>query len=300
MEGQVRQSLSGYYDVESGGHMYRTRARGKLRQKRCAPLVGDRVEFKVDKGTEYGYLLRVFPRKNELVRPPVANIDCAIVVTAAVEPAFNQNLLDRQLIMLTAQQITPVLYFSKGDLMLPEQRIKLAEKVAYYQQFYRCFFPAKMDDQDTLTALRGTLTNQVAVVMGQTGAGKSTLLNQLAPELALETGTVSKALSRGKHTTRRVTLLSVGTALIADTPGFSSFELRNLTRENVPGLFPEFTSRQIGCKFRGCLHLNEPSCAVKAAVDDGQIDQQRYADYVQFQDWLAHQRPRYGKNRGGI
>lgn len=295
MEGQVRQSLSGYYDVESDGHVYRTRARGKLRQKRLAPLVGDRVEFKVDEGAEYGYLLRVFPRKNELVRPPVANIDCAVVVTAAVEPAFNQNLLDRQLIMLTAQRITPVLYFSKGDLTTPEQRKQLAEKVAYYQQFYRCFFPEKMDDQETLATLRTALANQVAIVMGQTGAGKSTLLNQLAPELGLETGVVSKALSRGKHTTRRVTLLSVGAALIADTPGFSSFELRNLTREDVPGLFPEFASRQAGCKFRGCLHLNEPHCAVKAAVDEGQIDQQRYADYVQFQDWLAHQRPQYGK-----
>lgn len=295
MEGQVRQSLSGYYDVESGGRIYRTRARGKLRQKRCAPLVGDQVEFKVDKGEGSGYLLRVLPRKNELVRPPVANIDCAIVVTAVVEPAFNQNLLDRQLIMLAAQRIEPVLYFSKGDLLSTKQRDRLAEKVAYYQQFYRCFFPEKMNDQQALTTLRATLANQVAVVMGQTGAGKSTLLNQLAPELALETGTVSKALSRGKHTTRRVTLLPVGTALIADTPGFSSFELRHLTREDVPGLFPEFTSRQVGCKFRGCLHLNEPHCAVKAAVAAGQIDQQRYADYVQFQDWLAHQRPQYGK-----
>ena len=295
MEGQVRQSLSGYYDVESDGHIYRTRARGKLRQKRLAPLVGDRVEFKVDEGAEYGYLLRVFPRKNELIRPPVANIDSAVVVTAGVEPAFNQNLLDRQLIMLAAQQITPVLYFSKGDLMTPEQRTHLAEKVAYYQQFYRCFFPEKLADAGTLTRLQATLKDQVAVVMGQTGAGKSTLLNQLAPELELETGTVSKALSRGKHTTRRVTLLSVGSALIADTPGFSSFELRNLTREDVPGLFPEFTRRQAECKFRGCLHLNEPHCAVKAAVDEGQIDRQRYADYVQFQDWLAHQRPQYGK-----
>ena len=291
-KGQIRQSLSGYYDIFSEGKTYRTRARGNYRKKGQTPLVGDYVEFKADNENE-GYVLKILERKNQLVRPPVANVDCAIVVTACVEPDFSSNLLDRQLVMLSENEIVPILYFSKADLMDETTKERMLPVFDYYSKYYRTVVSEKdMADEELVSALLEEAGN-VLVVMGQTGAGKSTLLNRLDPKLKLETGEISKALSRGRHTTRKVSLMDVKGHLIADTPGFSSFELREIEKERLSSLFEDFNEYSPQCRFRGCLHLNEPDCAVKAAVLEGKILESRYENYKLFQKMIQEQKPRY-------
>lgn len=291
-KGQIRQSLSGYYDIFSEGKTYRTRARGNFRKKGQTPLVGDYVEFKADNENE-GYVLKILERKNQLVRPPVANVDCAIVVTACIEPDFSSNLLDRQLVMLSENEIVPILYFSKADLMDETTKERMLPVFDYYSKYYRTVVSEKnMTDEELVSALLEEAGN-VLVVMGQTGAGKSTLLNRLDPKLRLETGEISKALSRGRHTTRKVSLMDVKGHLIADTPGFSSFELREIEKERLSSLFEDFNEYSPQCRFRGCLHLNEPDCAVKAAVLEGKILESRYENYKLFQKMIQEQKPRY-------
>lgn len=291
-KGQIRQSLSGYYDIFSEGKTYRTRARGNFRKKGQTPLVGDYVEFKADNENE-GYVLKILERKNQLVRPPVANVDCAIVVTACIEPDFSSNLLDRQLVMLSENEIVPILYFSKADLMDETTKERMLPVFDYYSKYYRTVVSEKnMADEELVSALLEEAGN-VLVVMGQTGAGKSTLLNRLDPKLKLETGEISKALSRGRHTTRKVSLMDVKGHLIADTPGFSSFELREIEKERLSSLFEDFNEYSPQCRFRGCLHLNEPNCAVKAAVLEGKILESRYENYKLFQKMIQEQKPRY-------
>ena len=291
-KGQIRQSLSGYYDIFSEGKTYRTRARGNFRKKGQTPLVGDYVEFKADNENE-GYVLKILERKNQLVRPPVANVDCAIVVTACIEPDFSSNLLDRQLVMLSENEIVPILYFSKADLMDETTKERMLPVFDYYSKYYRTVVSEKnMADEELVSALLGEAGN-VLVVMGQTGAGKSTLLNRLDPKLKLETGEISKALSRGRHTTRKVSLMDVKGHLIADTPGFSSFELREIEKERLSSLFEDVNECSPQWRFRGCLHLNEPDCAVKAAVLEGKILESRYENYKLFQKMIQEQKPRY-------
>lgn len=291
-KGQIRQSLSGYYDIFSEGKTYRTRARGNFRKKGQTPLVGDYVEFKADNENE-GYVLKILGRKNHLVRPPVANVDCAIVVTACIEPDFSSNLLDRQLVMLSENEIVPILYFSKADLMDETTKERMLPVFDYYSKYYRTVVSEKnMPDEELVSALLEEAGN-VLVVMGQTGAGKSTLLNRLDPKLKLETGEISKALSRGRHTTRKVSLMDVKGHLVADTPGFSSFELREIEKERLSSLFEDFNEYSPQCRFRGCLHLNEPDCAVKAAVLEGKILESRYENYKLFQKMIQEQKPRY-------
>ena len=291
-KGQIRQSLSGYYDIFSEGKTYRTRARGNFRKKGQTPLVGDYVEFKADNENE-GYVLKILERKNQLVRPPVANVDCAIVVTACIEPDFSSNLLDRQLVMLSENEIVPILYFSKADLMDETTKERMLPVFDYYSKYYRTVVSEKdMADEELVSALLEEAGN-VLVVMGQTGAGKSTLLNRLDPKLKLETGEISKALSRGRHTTRKVSLMDVKGHLIADTPGFSSFELREIEKDRLSSLFEDFNEYSPQCRFRGCLHLNEPDCAVKAAVLEGKILESRYENYKLFQKMIQEQKPRY-------
>ncbi|MDO4902953.1 MAG: ribosome small subunit-dependent GTPase A [Limosilactobacillus sp.] len=288
--GIIQQSLSGFYDVLADGELYRTRGRGNFRAKKIKPVVGDRVEF------EDGYLLKVLDRRNMLVRPPVANIDVAVVVTAATQPVFSPNLLDRQLIGLEEQGITPVIFFSKVDLLDDETFAQMQVVADGYEKIgYDVYYNRDPFSKEQLDALIKSLHGKIVTMMGQTGAGKSTLLNHLAPELELATGEISQALKRGRHTTRKVSLLNVEGALIADTPGFSSYETFSMAVEELPRLFPEMLELSANCKFRGCLHLKEPHCAVKDALENGIIMKSRYDDYVQFHDIIVNQKPNYKK-----
>ncbi|MCT4376705.1 ribosome small subunit-dependent GTPase A [Leuconostoc suionicum] len=288
--GRIIRSLSGYYDIQlPSGDIQRTRARGEFRKSKQKPLVGDFVDF--ESKNDEGFIWAIHQRENFLVRPPIANIDIAVIVTAAKEPDFAPNLLDRQLVALEAANVRPLIYFSKMDLLEKTEHEKINHVANYYQSIgYDVIFS---DSKSAFEALRMMLKDHVSVFMGQTGAGKSTLLNHLSPQLGLETGEVSKALSRGKHTTRQVTLIDVDEALIADTPGFSSYEVFDFSVEELDDYFPEFVEKRQECRFRGCLHLNEPGCAIKEAVAVGTITQSRYNSYKAFYELIKAQKPKY-------
>ncbi|WP_248625815.1 ribosome small subunit-dependent GTPase A [Enterococcus cecorum] len=291
MQGQLKKALSGFYYIQHEGNLYQTRARGNFRKRKVKPLVGDFVEFESTSLTD-GYLLEIFPRKNELVRPPVANVDQVIVVASLVEPDFSYHLLDRFLVSLEQKQIEPVIYLSKVDL-LGDKTLLEEIKATYHLAGYRVI----IGDEDGLNQVKALLKNRLTVLAGQSGAGKSTLLNQLVPGLALETGEISEALNRGKHTTRHVELIDVAKGLVADTPGFSSIDFFDLEVTDLPKMFPEFVVLQDTCRFRECSHTHEPDCAVKEALAEGKIAQIRYDNYLLFLQELKNQRPTYQKKK---
>ncbi|WP_125546006.1 ribosome small subunit-dependent GTPase A [Levilactobacillus lindianensis] len=296
-EGQIRQSLSGFYDVFSDGKMYRTRARGNFRKRRITPLVGDRVQFESSTLKE-GYILEILPRTNALTRPPVANIDQGIVVAAVAAPEFSTNLLDRQLIALEISGIRPVIVFTKTDL-IDDDRYQAFETLAagYRQIGYPVVLTREPFSADGLDQVKATLADRETVIMGQTGAGKSTLLNHIAPDLELATGEISTALNRGKHTTRKVSLMPIAGGLVADTPGFSSYDTLTIDYRDLGHYFPEFVAVANQCRFRGCVHLNEPGCAVKEGVERGDLMQSRYDNYLQLLTLLKNQKPVYNKKK---
>ncbi len=291
MQGKIRKAVSGFYYVESDGIIYQTRGRGNFRNQNITPLVGDNVVFESTNLTD-GYVLEVLPRKNQLVRPTVANIDQAVVVTSMVEPNFSFNLLDRFLVTLEFNEIEPIIYLTKIDLLseveLVEEIIKIYEEIGYR------VIVATPDDR-SIVELQQTFEHKLTVFMGQSGAGKSTLLNQILPSLELPTAAISESLGRGKHTTRHVELLEVADGLVADTPGFSAIDLLTIDAEELPRLFPEFVARMSDCRFRECKHLNEPNCAVKEAVEQNKIAYSRYEDYKQFMSEIENRRPVYKK-----
>ncbi|AQP54063.1 ribosome small subunit-dependent GTPase A [Vagococcus penaei] len=290
-KGQIIKALSGFYYVASEGVTYQTRGRGNFRNRQITPLVGDYVEFESTNLTD-GYVLDILPRKNELVRPQVANIDQAVVVTSCVEPNFSFNLLDRFLVTLEEKYITPVIYVTKLDLAndaIKQAMVDMRE--AYTDMGYQVLFSQTTD----LAELKSLFMNRLTVFMGQSGAGKSTLLNELVPDLNLAVGDISVALGRGKHTTRHVELIPISGGLVADTPGFSSIDFLEMDTTELPKCFPDFLAVADNCKFRECQHRKEPKCAVKAGVADEMILDSRYNNYLQFYDEIANRKPIYRK-----
>ncbi|WP_039041887.1 ribosome small subunit-dependent GTPase A [Sporosarcina sp. ZBG7A] len=291
-EGQIRKAISGFYYVKYDGGTVRCRGRGVFRKRKITPLVGDWVTY-VQEGEEDATITEVHPRKNELVRPPVSNIDLALLAVSIVEPTFSSNLLDRFLVLVESHHIEPVICLTKKD-KADEAELQAAEEAAaYYRSIGYSVLMTSIDEPGLLEKLRPYLEGQTTVLAGQSGVGKSTLLNTLLPNLSLETGEISESLGRGKHTTRHVELHEVGGGLVADTPGFSSLEFETLEKQELGSCFPEFLEASEQCKFRGCLHLKEPSCEVKRQVESGEILQSRYNHYLQFLQEISDRKPRY-------
>ena len=292
--GRIIKSISGFYDVfdNESEEIVRTRARGNFRKRKIKPLVGDKVSF--DATGDLGYILDILPRENSLVRPPIANVDQAIVVTSAAEPNFSSNLLDKILVNIEHNRIEPVIFLTKADLLSDDKYVELKQDLlGYHQAGYLVF-----DDQDSynsqqLDKLKATFADKVTVFTGQSGAGKSTLLNHIDTELGLATAAISQTLNRGKHTTRQVSLFNIEGGLVADTPGFSSLELIEIDQEELPTLFPEFVQYSGECQFRGCHHVNEPNCKVKEMVENGTIMKSRYDDYLYFLNEINSYKKKY-------
>ncbi|SFP06092.1 ribosome small subunit-dependent GTPase A [Salibacterium halotolerans] len=290
-EGLIVKAVSGFYYVYDQNEIYQCRARGLFRKKKIKPLVGDIVEYEAP-NKEEGYLLQVMDRKNELTRPPAANIDQALIVFSARQPAFSTAMLDRFLVHMEALDIYPVIIVNKEDLADEN----LHRELVYYQETYQSAgYPFHLVSGVTETGVQKLddyISGCVSMVTGESGVGKTTLLNLLIPSLQLETAEVSERLGRGKHTTKHLQLIPFKDGFIADTPGFSSLEFEQIDEEDLDVCFPEIRERLPSCKFRGCTHRKEPRCAVKPAVENGDIASFRYEHYVKFFEELA-QRRRY-------
>lgn len=293
MEGKITKALSGFYYVENSSGLYQTRGRGNFRKRKITPLVGDNVIFESSNQTD-GYLMEILPRRNQLVRPAVANVDQGVVVTSLVEPNFSYNLLDRFLVTLEYELIEPIIYLTKVDLL--ENKTLIEEIRTTYEKAGYIVIVAT-ENTDSLEAIKSTFNQHLTVFMGQSGAGKSTLLNRIVPGLALETASISESLGRGKHTTRHVELIAIAGGLVADTPGFSSIDFITIEAKELPKQFPEFVEVAHDCRFRECSHVNEPNCAVKAGVEKGEIAVTRYENYLQFLGEIENRKPMYRKKK---
>ena len=291
-EGQIIKALSGFYYVLSDGVVYQCRARGLFRNTKQTPLVGDFVKFDAANLTD-GYVTKLLPRKNELVRPPVANIDQALVAVSAKKPLFSPKLLDRFLVLVEFNRIDAIILVTKMDLVNDEDKAELNQYIEDYQTLgYRV---EKLSTEWTVDQASFTdlLTGKSSVIAGQSGVGKSSFLNLLNPELSIETAEISKHLGRGKHTTRHTELIEVFGGMIADTPGFSSLDFDQIELEQLPFCFRDIDHYRDDCKFRGCMHVNEPNCGVKKAVANGEMTQYRYEHYLEFYQEIKSRKPRY-------
>ncbi|MBM7362884.1 ribosome biogenesis GTPase [Priestia taiwanensis] len=291
-EGKIIKALSGFYYVANGDEVIQCRGRGVFRKNKITPLVGDHVVFQAENKDE-GYVLEVKERKNELVRPPIANVDQAILVFSAVQPGFSTHLLDRFLTLIEHNHIRPIICISKIDLLDEEEEAEIAKYVEYYQSIGYDVLLTSANEEESVQKVIPYLENQITVFAGQSGVGKSSLLNALRPELELKTNDISSHLGRGKHTTRHVELIEIGNGLVADTPGFSSLDFIGIEAEDLSFCFPEIREYSVNCKFRGCLHVAEPKCAVKEAVESGEIKKYRYDHYLTFLEEIKDRKPRY-------
>ncbi|PIC58831.1 ribosome small subunit-dependent GTPase A [Sporosarcina sp. P12(2017)] len=291
-EGQIRKAISGFYYVEHNGDLIQCKSRGVFRLKKISPLVGDFVTYVPD-GANDATITDVHQRKSELVRPPIANVDQVLLVFSVVEPNMSLRLLDRFLTVIESHQLEPILYISKEDIADPKILEENEKNLAYYQRIGYTVLRNVENKHSLLETLRPYFSGKTTVLAGQSGVGKSTLLNTILPELQLKTGVISDALGRGKHTTRHVELLEVAGGLVADTPGFSSLDFEHIEKEELRDYFVEISEAGAGCKFRGCLHVKEPGCAVKAQVEEGRISEGRYKNYLLFLQEIMDRKPRY-------
>ncbi|WP_342512647.1 ribosome small subunit-dependent GTPase A [Sporosarcina sp. FSL K6-1522] len=294
-EGQIRKAISGFYYVEQDGELIQCKSRGVFRNRGIHPLVGDIVTYVPD-GDNDALITAVHERRNELVRPPISNIDQALLVFSMVEPAFSPHLLDRFLVVVESFGIKPVICLTKKDLATAEELRMVEEAAAYYQQIGYDVVITFIDDEQLTDILQPYMEGKTTVLAGQSGVGKSTLLNTVLPALDLKTGEISEALGRGKHTTRHVELLDILGGLVADTPGFSSLDFDHIDKEELSHYFIDMAEVAAECKFRGCLHLKEPKCAVKEKVETGEIPCHRYDHYLQFMQEILDRKPRYDKH----
>ena len=277
-EGRILRSLSGFYDVQTPGGLITCRARGILRKAGNSPLTGDLVEISVEKGK--GMVERILPRKNHFIRPAVANVDALVVFAANVNPVTEPFLIDRVAAIAGDQNVDVYLCVNKCDLDPAYDLVRIYEHAG---------FPVICTSAETgegVAELRALLEGKLTAFTGNSGVGKSSILNRLAPELKLETGEVSEKLGRGRHTTRHVELYRLGEdTYVADTPGFSSFDtdqMELILKENLQYAFPDFGSFIGKCRFDDCSHRKEPDCAVRAAVEAGEIEKSRYESYLKL------------------
>ncbi|CAI6260924.1 ribosome small subunit-dependent GTPase A [Bacillus subtilis] len=296
-EGKIIKALSGFYYVldesEDSDKVIQCRGRGIFRKNKITPLVGDYVVYQAENDKE-GYLMGIKERTNELIRPPICNVDQAVLVFSAVQPSFSTALLDRFLVLVEANDIQPIICITKMDLIEDQDT---EDTIQAYAEDYRNIgydvYLTSSKDQDSLADIIPHFQDKTTVFAGQSGVGKSSLLNAISPELGLRTNEISEHLGRGKHTTRHVELIHTSGGLVADTPGFSSLEFTDIEEEELGYTFPDIREKSSSCKFRGCLHLKEPKCAVKQAVEDGELKQYRYDHYVEFMTEIKDRKPRY-------
>ena len=273
MQGQIIKIISDLHIVSFNEKTYPCKCRGIFRKEHITPLVGDYVLFSPEKKL----IEKVLPRKNEFKRPKVSNIDQAFLITSVKDPDFSLNLLDKLIILMELNKVTPIICLTKEDLLKEQELLKIKETLNYYKNLGYIIV-----SNYEISKIKELLKDKTSVFTGQTGAGKSTLLNKLNPTFNVKTGEISKALGRGKHTTRVVELFEISQGKVMDTPGYSSLEFFEYDKEKIKDAFIEF--KNYPCPYKDCSHTKENECSVKKAVMDNNILETRYEDYLKFID----------------
>lgn len=273
MQGQIIKIISDLHIVSFNEQTYPCKCRGIFRKEHITPLVGDYVLFSPEKKL----IEKILPRKNEFKRPKVSNIDQAFLITSLKDPDFSLNLLDKLIVLMELNKVTPIICITKEDLLKEEELIEINNILKYYKNI-----GYKIISNQDIQKVKELLKNKTSVFTGQTGAGKSTLLNKLNPDWNLETGEISKALGRGKHTTRVVELFEISEGKVMDTPGYSSLEFFDYDKEKIKDAFVEF--KDYSCPYKDCSHTKEKECSVKQAVIANNILETRYENYLKFID----------------
>lgn len=292
MTGTIIKALSGFYYVDVGAEQepITCRGRGKLRHQKITPLVGDHVAITVtEDGT--GMVDEVLPRSNQFQRPMVANMDQLVILASGAIPVTDPFLIDRMVSLAEYKGCQPIICFNKCDLEPATQLVGLYQKAGFQS------FAISAQTGEGLEQLLGVLDGKISAFTGNSGVGKSSVLNALCPQFGLKVGQVSEKLGRGRHTTRHVELFRVGGGLVADTPGFSAFDVEQMElipKEELANTFREFRPYLEQCRFVGCAHVKERGCAVREAVDNGAIAPSRYQSYVRLYDQVKS-RPQWEK-----
>lgn len=301
MQGKIIKGIAGFYYIETHDEkIYECKAKGIFRKDNVKPLVGDNVMIDIiDEENKKGNITEILPRKNRLLRPPVANVDQAVILFAIVKPDPNYNLLDRFLIMMRQQNLPVIICFNKQDIATQKEQQELYN--AYEKCGYKVLFISVKEDKG-LDELKELLRGKTTTLAGPSGVGKSSLLNKLVPDALMQTGELSRKIDRGKNTTRHselffVSELSEGDdeTYLFDTPGFTSLNLNDVTTDNLMQYYPEFEEFEPECRFGGCSHIAEPDCGVKNALNEGKISAVRYENYKIIYEDLKNARPDYSK-----
>lgn len=290
MIGKIMKGIAGFYYVgvaESG--VYECKAKGIFRKDKIKPLVGDDVEIEVlNEEEKLGNIVKILPRRSELIRPAVANIDQALVIFAAREPKPNLSLLDRFLVIMEKQDVPVIICFNKQDLCDEEEVGRLKEI------YEACGYPVVLASAklgEGIEEIKALLRGKTTTVAGPSGVGKSSLTNLLQNEVQMETGEISKKLGRGRHTTRHSQIIQIEEdTWLYDTPGFTSFYVEEIEKEELRFYFREFSKYEGTCRFQGCTHTHEPGCMVKNALEEGKISKERYENYLELYGELKEKR----------
>ena len=301
MQGKIVKGIAGFYYIETSDEkIYECKAKGIFRKDNIKPMVGDDVEIDIiDEEKRIGNIIRILPRRAQLLRPPVANVDQAVILFAIVKPDPNYNLLDRFLIMMRQQNLPVIICFNKQDIASEEEKQKLTE--SYENCGYKVLFISVKEDKG-LDDLKALLKGKTTTLAGPSGVGKSSLLNKLVPDADMQIGELSRKIERGKNTTRHSELFFVKElsdesfdTFIIDTPGFTFLELRDVSVDTLMQYYPEFEAYEPECRFGGCSHIAEPDCGVKNALEKGLISKVRYDNYKLLYEELRNMRPVYTK-----
>lgn len=289
MQGKIIKGIAGFYYVQAENEqLYECKAKGIFRKDHQKPMVGDEVVIEVlDEEKKSGSIAELLPRRSELFRPAVANLDQVVILFACRDPQPSLNLLDRFLVVMESRSMPVILCFTKADLA-DEAFFTEISDIYCHTGYPVCFTDCHHPDGEGYQKLEKLLQGKVTAFAGPSGVGKSTLVNHFCPEAKMDTGAVSEKIRRGKHTTRHSELFYLGNqTFLFDTPGFSSLDVLSLEKDQLELFFPEFLPYLGQCRFHGCAHISEPSCRVKEALEEGAVSRQRYDNYVSFYKELS-------------